>query len=85
MTYLIITLLCLSIEIYDYFSWILRSSYKFNLYSASHHYDDRNVTMHIVKVSIVIRLLMFMLAKKYLYAIYRVTWLLNTEMQSTPI
>ena len=77
MKYLIITLLGLSIRIYDYFSWKLRSSYKFNLYPGSDHYDYRNVTMHIVKVSIVIRLLLFMLAKKYLYAIYGVTWLLN--------
>ena len=78
MKYLIITLLGLSNRIYDYFSWILRSSYKFNLYPASDHYDYRKVTMHIVKVSIVIRLLLFMLAKKYIYAIYGVTQLLNT-------
>ena len=77
MKYLIITLLGLSITRNYYFSWILRSSYKFNLYPASDHYDYRKVTMHIVKVSIVIRLLMFMLAKKYLYAIYGVTWLSN--------
>ena len=85
MKYLIITLLGLSLRMYDYFSWILRSSYKFKSYPASDHYDYTKVTMHIVKVSIVTRLLLFMLAKKYLYAIYGVTWLLNTEMQSTPI
>ena len=78
MKYFIITLLCLSIKIYDYFSMILRSSYKFSLYPASDHYDYRKVTMHIVKVSILIRLLLFMLAKKYIYAIYGVTQLLNT-------